>query len=81
MYDKYINNIVRSTFKLRIRSDSPEKILAAKTAVNIFIQNTRVTDNIELTTPLSATEIDAVVKECCELFNVEVLIGTLYMFI
>lgn len=67
---------MKSSNQLRIRGDEADKIRAAKDAVNIFIQNTRVTDSVELTTHLADLEVEQVTKRCSDLFNVEILTAT-----
>lgn len=67
---------MKSSNQLRIRGDGADKILAAKDAVNIFIQNTRVTDSLDLTTHLADLEVEQVTKRCSDLFNVEILTAT-----
>lgn len=82
---------MKSSEQLRIRGVGGEgegkgqvlvdKLLAAKDAVNIFIQNTRVTDSVEIASThphltSSDQEIEQVVKRCSDLFNVEILTAT-----
>lgn len=68
-------DILKSRNKLRILGSSEAKVLQAKAAVETFMQNSRVTDSLQVPVVAAKKEVDNILKRATDIYSVEVSVA------